>query len=147
MIELLVVFAIIAILIGSVFTVRNRVETYRIESDARSIHGLLQRYRAVAFSEKREFYVRFDDCTGSAVSSGSELCICEVGTGNTEKCIELYRQWNWKDASSEITISDRGTATQNSLYYDSEAKLDCVAVSLTRVRLGKWDGNDTCEVR
>ncbi len=140
-VEILILIAILMIIASmGLIPLKNKMEAYRIESDARAIQGLIQEFRMKAFTDKKGFKFKLKN-------SGKRACI-EDSSNNEIRCVNLNKSWLWSGSTTEISISDRGTATGGTVYYNSGdiATLDCVVVSLTRVRAGKWNGS-SCDVK
>ena len=139
-VEVLILVAILMILASmGLIPLRNKMEAYRIESDTRSIQGLIQSYRTLAFTQKKEFEFKLK-------SGGSKACI-DNASGDEVRCVSLNKTWQMN--VDKITISSRGTISSGgTVYYDSKglATVDCIKASLTRVRAGKWTGSE-CNVK
>ena len=154
LIELMVVIAIIAMLASFALTgyraARNKV---KVESEIKALYGDLQNARLRAFAEKRawgiywgsspftSYDVRYDtDGDGNLTDSGG------YGSAGTISNLEFPIKVN---TSSKCVIFKKSglTTTLLSFYIDgTEAEYDCISVSATRIKMGKWDGS-TCVKR
>ena len=106
----------------------NYQSAYTIESDCKKIKAFLQEVRMDAFTRKTSVNVVLG-------ANGTQLCATAFS-----KCLDLNKQFS---ATGNITISFRGIFTGGSIWSNSRRgnpEFDCVVVSLTRARLGKWNG-------
>ncbi len=129
LIELLVVVGIISLLLSIAVPAFNswRLKA-SIEGDTQDVYAFLQKARTMAFTQKMTLWVR---------ANGRTLCIND-GTVDID-CIRLENPF-----TGNVQISDRGTFDNSSIYYSGGAHVEpgysCVVASLTRVRMGVWDG-------
>jgi len=129
LIELLVVIGIVSLLLSIAVPAFNswRVKA-SIEGDTQDIYALLQKARAMAFSQKRELWV---------IANGTRVCIND-GAADID-CLRLSNPFN-----GTVQISERGTFSNNSIFYtgswSGNPAFNCVVTSVTRARLGVYDG-------
>ncbi len=131
LIELLVIIVMIALLLSiAIPYYRDWRLRWSIESDAKDIYAFLQKARAIAFSQKRALTV---------IASGRRVCMND-GTADID-CINLNNSF-----TGTISITDRGVFNNSSIYYNGTADVNpaysCVVATLTRVRLGVYDGTN-----
>jgi len=129
LIELLVVMGIISIFLSIAVPAFNhwRVKA-SIEADTQDIYAFLQKARAIAFTRKMELWV---------VANGLTVCMND-GAADID-CIRLENPFQ-----GVVQISDRGTFNNSSIIYTGGRNVgpvhDCVVTSVTRVRMGVFDG-------
>jgi type IV fimbrial biogenesis protein FimT len=127
--EVLVVIGMIAILLAIAFPAFNRWRVKAsIEGDVRDIYAVIQKARAMAFTQKQDLTVGI---------VGNSVCISR-GAVQIE-CLPLSNPFT---GSVEITRRGYFSGT-GTIRYNGNAKVnpsyDCLVVSVNRVRMGVWD--------
>ena len=151
LIEIMVVIAIIAMLASFALTGYNATrQKVKVENEIKALCGNLQNARLRAFSEKRvwgiawsgspftSYDMRYDtDNDSSIVDSG--------GYTSTGTVSDLLYPVKRNTSAGYVTFKPSGLANnQLSFYIDSvsDVEYNCVSVSETRIKMGKWDGSN-----
>lgn len=136
LVELIIVLVILILL--SMLFLKNLSSFNRenqLEDDCKKIHAFLQQMRMEAFSEKQTLNIVLRD-------SGKKLC-----ETISNHCIELKNQFG---STGNFTVTTRGTFSSGNIHVEQlngSPTYSCVAISPTRIRLGAWDGNSTCNAK
>ncbi|WP_029523358.1 prepilin-type N-terminal cleavage/methylation domain-containing protein [Persephonella sp. KM09-Lau-8] len=149
-VELIIVIVIFLILLAVVYKpIVQKIQAHKVEGEIKKVYGLLQEGRIQAFSKKKE--LRF---TLSSSGNSSTACLYDVSSSSNLKCVNLSVPFAIKSGASYITITDRGVFNPSSglgetIYYTGNIKtpaVNCLKISLTRVRMGVWDGT-SCNIK
>ncbi|EDP74484.1 hypothetical protein HG1285_09956 [Hydrogenivirga sp. 128-5-R1-1] len=137
LIELIVVIAILAIILGiSIPNFNKWRKRISVEGDVKKIYSFIQLKRKEAFVKRQSYVIE---------ASGKQVC---SKIGNViDKCIELANNF-----SGQMEITSKGViknTSQNrtiSLDDDIDSDYDCVKGHLVRVKMGKME-NGECKVK
>ena len=162
LLEIIVVLAILVIMASFVIPALGRWKRkYDIENTIKEIYAALNEARMKAFNEKRVCGLTW---SGNAVSiihlrcdtdgDGEVVDVSDNGTKEywnrtlnlvlNENFDSNYCRFNYKGLALDL-----GSVDHRTFYYsgtDPGAEYSCVTVSFTRIKMGKWDGED-CQVR
>ena len=144
LIELMVVLAIIAMLATFALTgYHATTQKVKVESEIKALYGNLQNARMRAFAEKRVWGVCWSGSSFTSYSLGydnngdgsidnytgtvSDLAYPVKVNSNSTTCAK-FNPSGW--ARSLTTFHIEGV---------DDAEYDCVSVSKTRIKMGKWD--------
>ncbi len=142
LIEMLVVLAIAGILtsisVGSFLSWKNKAS---IENDVKKMSGFIQKLRIKAFAQKTFF-------TCSFATNGK---IFYATRSSDSSVIRTKLKNGFKFNGNNLVIDSRGTmsgASIKPLDTDTGAAYDCLAITDTRIKIGKWDAsNGKCTVK
>ena len=145
-VELIIVIIIFLILLAVVYKpIVQKIQAHKVEGEIKKVYGLLQEGRIQAFSKKKE--LRF---TLSSSGDSSTVCLYDVSSSSNLKCVNLSAPFAIKSGAYYITITDRGVFSRgDTIYYTGNIKtpaVNCLKISLTRVRMGVWDGTN-CNIK
>lgn len=132
--EILVAIIIIAILMGiGIIPLKNAKKQFDIEQDMRNIYGILQKGRMYAFTNKQAVYLDLND-----------WCLKREIDNVHINCITVRNNLSHNCNGSKITINERGIFSNFcTIYYltDLNPVYNCVSVSLTRAKMGVYNGS------
>ncbi len=153
LIEIVIVVAVIAVIVliaGVQF--QGMKKKYDVESITKNIYADLMEARYRAFSENNTYGLYW----GSSPFNSYELRRDNSNNGNItngyniSRPVSLENDFKRNGSSSYVKFNEKGTADNYlTIYYDDssiESEYSCVSVSITRTKMGKWDGSD-CKLR
>ena len=149
-VELIIIIVIFLILLAVIYKpMVQKIQAHKVEGEIKKVYGLLQEGRIQAFSKKKE--LRF---TLTSSGNSSTACLYDVSASSNIKCVNLSIPLTIKSGASYITITDRGVfdpaiGAGETIYYTGNIKtpsVNCLRISLTRVRMGVWDGTN-CNIK
>ncbi len=152
LIELVVVITIIGILVSlSTIEFNNYQVNYNVESEIKTLYSDLMSARIKAMSENRQYVVK-------SLSPKSYVTAIDINTDGDytpgiDTKVDRYSKDNlkydltWKLAgnTNRLTLDNRGLVDINGSVFvnkDNFAEYDCIVISNTRLKMGKWDGTD-----
>jgi len=158
LIELMVVIAIVAILLGmGIASYNNWKKKYDIENDTKRIFSALTEARIKTFSEKRvygitwsenpfkRFELRYDtDNDGDITDNPGSEKISEITLKGSSFIGSIGGFKKYVKFSKEGIAKNLGNIRASNL--DIIPEYNCVNISRTRIKMGQWNGSD-CEVR
>ncbi len=137
-VELLIVISIIGILTSiGIYNVVENLKKRNIEDDVNKIYSIIEKYRTLAFLEKKSFICKFD-------LTKKNFLIYDSNNNLIDK-VNLKDKFYFKTGNSLI-INTRGLLSGSSIKpvenLSSTPEYDCVAVDNTGIKLGSWDKNN-----
>jgi len=145
-----VVMGIIAVVAGIQFW--NITKKHDVESDIKTLYANLMEARIKAFTENTTYGIYW----GNAPFTKYELRKDTDDDGDITdetsiKEIKLERELTRTGSASSIVFTEKGTAKAPyvTIYYNDTtitAEYTCVVVSMTRIKMGKWDGSN-CKLK
>jgi len=160
LLELMVVLAILVILASFVIPALGEWKRkYDVEHTIKLLYTALNEARLRAFDEKRVCGLVWSGSSFSSISlkcdtDGDGQIIDDADNGTeeiwskdlkvtlSENLANNYCRFNYKGFA--FSPSDQGTFRYTDTSVDAE--YSCVRVSLTRIKMGKWDGS-TCQLK
>lgn len=154
LLEMMVVVSISGILMGITgFTVQNLRSRYDVEGQIRQLHVDLMNARVRALQENKAIFV-------TVTSGGYQITEDTNETGGTApddgdtplwpaaKQFQFHSRWNGTvimDAKGIVSKSTGPLLTNAALAIrfetdDIDPEYDCISVTPTRIRAGKWNG-------
>lgn len=155
LIELMVVVGIIVILLSlATIAFHNYQVRYNVENEIKMLYSDIMGARIHALNENRPYVVEFTSPT-SYVTAIDKDKNGDYNAGDTK--VDKYSkdnlkyplQWRFGGNTDRITLDSRGLVNRNgSVRIDltNSAEYDCISISNTRIKMGKWDGTE-CQER
>lgn len=148
LLELVISITIISILATiAVRAYSHWTKKINIENDTKQIFVLLNEARAKAFAEKRICGVLFN---GKEVRL---VCDTDMDSSITDEAGSIDKvilKNNFGKSFSYARFDRDGTASIIGTVYATDISTDpnysCITISLTRIKMGKWDGT-TCNLK
>lgn len=154
LIELVVTLSIITILLSlAAIAFNNYQVNYNVEGEIKTLYSDIQGARMHAMNENRPYVFKFTSVRSyvAAVDSNADEDY-NAGDIKVDKYSKdsLKYQVSMNFPGKRITLNSRGMIILNgsdridngSVWIDKEnsAEYDCIAISNTRIKMGKWDG-------
>jgi len=146
LVELLIIIGIIIALLSIAGYAYNAyMVRYNIEKEIKELYADLMTARMRALQENQQYLIQLtatsyttyiDEDEDGAVDDPGDTLVDDLSKSNLPYEIT---------GANIITFDQRGLANVlNSIRIsqDNDAEYDCINVSRTRVKLGKWDGSD-----
>lgn len=155
LIELVVVVSIIAILIFFVtLSFEGYQAKYNIESQIKTLYSDIMGARMKAMNENRLYVVKFTSPNSYVVAIDNDWN-GDFNAGDTK--VDKYSKsglnynlaWGFQGSTNRIILDNRGLVNVNgNIRVDrtNDAEYDCIVISNTRIKMGKWDGTK-CDPR
>jgi prepilin-type N-terminal cleavage/methylation domain-containing protein len=154
LIELVVALAVIAILAVALgYEFRNWMGGYKVENQIKEIYVDLLNARTRAMTRNRVHFATgsgtsysvYEDTSPAPDGDGS-YTVADTRLPNFPKTVSYAI--NWTGAGTTITFDRSGLMSpEGSLYLTttSKADYDCLEITQSRIKMGKWDdGSTTC---
>ncbi len=157
LIELLVVVAIIIILLAiAIPQLSKYIKKYNVEKEITMIYGDLSAQRFKSMNTGMPHGIRFDNSKQYTTFTFNDKNYNLVYDGVSEeadtKSVTLKYSLDGPNSGTVILFDKSGMArTKNwglgncTIYINSPARYNCIAVSNSRIKMGVWDGK--CEVK
>jgi prepilin-type N-terminal cleavage/methylation domain-containing protein len=147
LIELIIVISVIGILVIALgFEFQGWMGKYRVENQIKQMYTDFMNARANAMSRNRLYFADFPSATSYRIREDTNEDSNPDSTLPTyPKTIEYTINWDG-GALPTIIFNERGLMSlPGSIYLTStvDADYDCLAITPTRINMGKW-GNGTC---
>ena len=148
LIELMVVIAIVAMLATLALTgYHSTREKVKVENEIKALYGNLQNAKMRAFAEKRMWglvwsSVPFTSYEMRYDTDGDDDITDSGGYNSTGTVSDLQYPINRTTSLNYVTFKASGLSNNElSFYVDSapDAEYDCVKVTQTRIKMGKWN--------
>jgi prepilin-type N-terminal cleavage/methylation domain-containing protein len=156
LVELIVVISIMTILLSLATIAFNSYQVnYNVESEIKTLYADIMGARIRAMNENRPYIVKFTG-TKSYVTAIDINGDGDYGEGDIK--IDRYSkdnlkyELNWKIptySNNKLKLDNRGLVNGNCITdvkcyvrvnKDNSSEYDCIAISNTRIKMGKWDG-------
>ncbi len=148
LVELVVVLSVMAVLIVSTgFSYRRWAGSYEVERETKELYADLMRARIMAMQEDREHFFTTNQASYTIYADIDE-------DGNPDPGEELPSfpkkvKYGLISSLATLSLNARGMLSQGTLHFnltDTGLKpdYDCMTISRTRIRLGKYIGT-TCK--
>jgi len=158
LIELVVVVGIMTILLSLATLAFNSYQVrYNVESEIKTLYADIMGARIRAMNENRPYIVKFTgiksyvtaiDINGDGDYGAGDIKIDRYSKDN------LKYELDWKIptySNNKLKLDNRGLVNGNCttdfkcyvrVNKDNSSEYDCIAISNTRIKMGKWDGTD-----
>lgn len=151
LIELVVTLSIITILLSlATIAFNNYQVNYNVEGEIKTLYSDIQGARMHAMNENRPYVFKFTS-NKSYVAAVDSNADGDYNAGDvkvdkySKDSLKYQVSMNFPGGTNRITLNSRGMINLNgSVRIDKEnsAEYDCIAISNTRIKMGKWDGAD-----
>lgn len=149
LIELVVVVGIMTILLSLATIAFNSYQVrYNVESEIKGLYADIMGARIRAMNENRPYIVKFTGAksyvTAIDINGDGDYAAGDVKIDRYSKENLKYElAWSFAGNMNRITLDSRGMVNVNGFVRvnkDNSSEYDCVAISNTRIKMGKWDG-------
>lgn len=151
LIELMVATGIIVVLLSLATIAFNSYQVkYNIENEIKTLYSDIMGARMRAMNENRTYVVKFTSATSyvTAIDSDGNG---DYNAGDTR--VDKYSKtglkynlaWGFSGGTNRLTLDNRGLVNiSGNIRIDrtSDSEYDCIAISNTRIKMGKWDGTE-----
>ncbi|MEO0228299.1 MAG: GspH/FimT family pseudopilin [candidate division WOR-3 bacterium] len=151
LVELVVVIGIMTILLSLATIAFNNYQVkYNIENEIKTLYSDIMGARMRAMNENRTYVVKFTSATSyvTAIDNNGDG---DFNAGDTK--VDKYSKtalkynlvWGFPGGTNRITLDNRGLVNVNGnirIDKTSDSEYDCIAISNTRIKMGKWDGTN-----
>ncbi len=152
LVELLVVITIVTILLSlSTIAFNTYQVNYNVESEIKTLYSDLMGARLRAMNENRQYVVKFtgpksyvtaiDNNLDGDYTSGMDIRVDRY----SHDTLKYNLIWSLDGSFDRITLDNRGLVNINGnvrVDRSNSAEYDCIIISNTRLKMGKWDGTD-----
>ncbi len=151
LIELIVVITILTILLSlSTIAFNNYIVNYNTENEVKTLYADITGARMRAMIENRPYMVKFTSATSYVAAidiNGDEDY--DAGDIRVDKYSKTHLKynlvWAFPGNTDRLILDNRGLVNVNGnirVNSTNDAEYDCIAISNTRIKLGKWNGKD-----
>jgi type II secretory pathway pseudopilin PulG len=151
LIELVVVVGIMTILLSLATLAFNSYQVrYNVESEIKGLYADIMGARIRAMNENRPYIVKFTgaksyvtviDINGDGDYGAGDIKIDRYSKDN----LKYELAWKLALGTNRFALDSRGMVNINGsvrVNKDNSSEYDCIAISNTRIKMGKWDGTD-----
>ncbi len=153
LLELLIMIAVLTIVLSiGIPSLTTYIKKYNAENEITSLYSILTNQRFKSMNTGIPHGVYFDSNKKYTVFTFNDTNYNMKFDGNSEekngKSIDLRYPLS-RPAPGAVILFDRNGMVRNknwalgsfTIYVDVPAKYNCIAVSVSRIALGEWDGN------
>ncbi len=151
LVELVVTLSIITILLALATIAFNDYQVnYNVEGEIKTLYSDIQGARMHAMNENRSYVFKFTSATSyvAAVDSNTDG---DYNAGDikvdkySKDSLKYELNWNLSGGTDRLTLNSRGMINVNGsvrVSRENSAEYNCIVISNTRIKMGKWDGAD-----
>lgn len=158
LIELLVVISVIGILAVALgFSYVGWQGRYKVEKAIKEIHTDLMTARSMAMTRNRDYFVTFPAVTSySVIADADDDGVADDAALPTFPKTLEYPVNSWTGGTIvfdrrgivEPSLTPTGNTIRLTVPADVDPDYDCIAISQTRIAMGKWNGTTSlCDVK
>jgi prepilin-type N-terminal cleavage/methylation domain-containing protein len=149
LVELIVVISIMTILLSLATIAFNSYQVnYNVESEIKTLYSDIMGARIRAMNENRPYIVKFTgtksyvtaiDINGDGDYGAGDIKIDRYSKDN----LKYELTWSLGGGTNRFALDSRGMVNINGsvrVNKDNSSEYDCIAISNTRIKMGKWDG-------